>query len=537
MAIDDLIARPPAFDFNQLPNPLEGYVQGRAVGRQRGLEDAFANGLPRGPDGQIDFPQMLNTLARYSSGQDQLLNIGKAAMEEKAAADFARMFGGAGGAAQQPSIPSMAGGTSGTMPTAPAPRAPSQQQSSASPPPMVSAPVAPDDPTMTVSPRQVALANGVQPPAATPPAAITPPTRQVPPTQQTSEVAPPVGQAPGQRVPVNSTVAPTQTQNPVAGNITALIAAASNPRLPGPQREAAKLMLQRALDDSKLTDEQKEYILYQAQERAAGRTPRSFFDFKIELRRAGAPPPAESEYDKQMAQVFTEYNKTSIKSANDSRNQIAALTRLGQLLSLPSVYQGTGGEFVTSLKRMATSLGVTTGDIPDGAAAGDAIRSIANQMALQLRNPSGGAGMPGAMSDSDREFLRSMAPGLTGTPDGNKLIIDYMRRVAQRNIDVERQRQQYVQQNGRLDERFFNQLAEWSNRNPLFSAQDQQALQAAGNTATAVPSTGANVVPSEVRSLPANEQLQRAPIGSVATINGVRSFKDQDGNWKPLNAR
>jgi hypothetical protein len=76
--------------------------------------------------------------------------------------------------------------------------------------------------------------------------------------------------------------------------------------------------------------------------------------------------------------------------------------------------------------------------------------------------------MPGALSDSDRNFLKNMQAGLSNTPQGNQAIIGVQRKLAQRALDVEQRRQDYIRKNGRLNEGFFRDLSEWSAENPLF---------------------------------------------------------------------
>jgi len=98
----------------------------------------------------------------------------------------------------------------------------------------------------------------------------------------------------------------------------------------------------------------------------------------------------------------------------------------------------------------------------------EAAQALANEMALELRNPAGGAGMPGAMSDKDREFLASMIPGLTNTADGRKNIVEFRRAMIQRERDVGKLARTYAKENGgRIDEGFFEKLQEFSDRNPI----------------------------------------------------------------------
>jgi hypothetical protein len=111
----------------------------------------------------------------------------------------------------------------------------------------------------------------------------------------------------------------------------------------------------------------------------------------------------------------------------------------------------------------------------------EAFEALSNQLALEARNPSGGAGMPGAMSDKDREFLLQITPNLTKTPDGNRQIIETAKKLAKRDADVARKARDYRKKNGTLDEGFFEELRQFSDKTPLFG----------GNAASAGPKAGA----------------------------------------------
>jgi hypothetical protein len=229
-----------------------------------------------------------------------------------------------------------------------------------------------------------------------------------------------------------------------------------------------ELKAQRA--ESAPTSNIKEYRQYRQDEQAAGRKPDDFTGWKRANSAAGATsvnlPPAEKEYDKQAAKDFAEMNRDLIKGGQTANMKIATLNRLETLLTDPTIRTGAGAQLALQAGRLGKSaFGIET----EGLGGAEAINAIANQFALELRNPSGGAGMPGALSDKDREFLQSATPGLERTPEGNKLIIDYMRRVAKRSVEVEALRRDYVKSNkGRLDEGFFDKLADFSEKNPLF---------------------------------------------------------------------
>ena len=76
--------------------------------------------------------------------------------------------------------------------------------------------------------------------------------------------------------------------------------------------------------------------------------------------------------------------------------------------------------------------------------------------------------MPGAMSDADREFLKSMTPQMSQTAEGRKSIIESRVKVMERENRVAQMARAYRQKYGKLDESFFSQLQEWSNKNHIF---------------------------------------------------------------------
>lgn len=117
-----------------------------------------------------------------------------------------------------------------------------------------------------------------------------------------------------------------------------------------------------------------------------------------------------------------------------------------------------------------------TADVPFAQAA----QSLSREMALQLRNPAGGAGMPGAMSDSDRAYLESMTPGWANDPQAIPLMIDARIAIERRNQEMGRLAREYRQKNGAIDEGFYQQAADFANRNPLFGAQGEPGPRAAG---------------------------------------------------------
>lgn len=163
---------------------------------------------------------------------------------------------------------------------------------------------------------------------------------------------------------------------------------------------------------------------------------------------------------------------TTIQEQGQSaQNEIHNYDRMGQLMEGVSTGKLTpmGTEAASWLK----SIGM---DIDPKVPNKEAFKSLTAQMALELRNPSGGAGMPGAMSDKDREFLVSMVPNLNNTPEGIKLMIETRKKLAERSIQVAELARKYRQGNprGNFNEGFYDFLADWSAKNPLFPQPEKR---------------------------------------------------------------
>lgn len=141
----------------------------------------------------------------------------------------------------------------------------------------------------------------------------------------------------------------------------------------------------------------------------------------------------------------------------------AKYRRLGKLLD-----QAEPGKFRGTTKAIAEVAQAVGFNIDPRLPAAQAAEAISNQLALELRNTEGGAGMPGAMSDKDREFLMRSVPGLTQTPGGIKLLIEYKQKLNQRAKQAATMARAYRQRNGGFDYGFYDQLAAWSAENPMF---------------------------------------------------------------------
>jgi hypothetical protein len=182
----------------------------------------------------------------------------------------------------------------------------------------------------------------------------------------------------------------------------------------------------------------------------------------------------QKAYDSELGKGLAKEMGELRDGARKAQSQLAMLDVMENLIASGTPL-GPGTQYELALRRALGAAGIQT----NGLSQAEMFQALASQLALAARDPSGGAGMPGAMSDSDRQFLVGMNPNLSMTPEGNRMLIGYMKRVAQRSIEVARFANEYARMNkGRIDDRFFDRLAQWSAQNPLFP--EAAATQAQG---------------------------------------------------------
>jgi hypothetical protein len=190
-----------------------------------------------------------------------------------------------------------------------------------------------------------------------------------------------------------------------------------------------------------------------------------------------SPTAAELTQQKVKEQDQLAQAKTWRERADRFENlALKAPSRIDQINLLESLLTGVEtGPWAPKLmaaQEYMRSIGINVDwikNVPQAQAADN----IINRMALEMRGSGGGdgeVGMPGAMSEKDREFLVNAFPNITKHPEANRLIAEILRRVEQRNIQVAQLAQRYKEKygNGRLDDNFKNALIEFGKKNPLF---------------------------------------------------------------------
>lgn len=243
-------------------------------------------------------------------------------------------------------------------------------------------------------------------------------------------------------------------------------------------------------DPAKLPAETRQYVsrVLSGAPQAAGAAQRATTVYQ-----SGSPAPGtqEGKWDQTMGEELAKRFLSTQDAVKSQRQQLNRLETLSSLLS--NIETGKMGDLKLELKRGLQAVGLDLGalGLTDNVGPQEAARALSNQLALELRNPAGGAGMPGAMSDKDREFLVSMIPGLSTTNEGRALMVDAQRRMLKR-ADAEAQlwRKYRREKGGRVDEGIYDALSDLAEQDVFgadFREKVNRAVSGVPTTTRALP--------------------------------------------------
>ena len=181
----------------------------------------------------------------------------------------------------------------------------------------------------------------------------------------------------------------------------------------GPEKTATEREIERAMTDPAFAEKWKEM-------KAAGAT-------RIDL------STGDKAEEKALAELGVEQYKGAQSTLETTQPKLGTIEVMGQLLD--QINTGKLQPAVADIKGWADAFGISVPGIEKLAPA-QAFNALANQMTLQARSTANGTGMPGAMSDADREFLRQMVPGLEKQKGTNRALLDIMRRLTLREQEI-----------------------------------------------------------------------------------------------------
>jgi hypothetical protein len=126
-------------------------------------------------------------------------------------------------------------------------------------------------------------------------------------------------------------------------------------------------------------------------------------------------------------------------------NNLSAMTAL--LENNPTMPEGELGPHIQNFRSGLKSLGI---EVDAGTPDTQVFDALAKKLALGMKSADGQNLLPGAMSNYEDQLLQSMAPGLSGTREGNMKLMQMMIAVAQSNMRLAQKASEHTDKNGLL---------------------------------------------------------------------------------------
>ncbi len=178
-------------------------------------------------------------------------------------------------------------------------------------------------------------------------------------------------------------------------------------------------------------------------------------------------------YDGAMGKADADAYVNYTENLATARNLLASLDQLAPLVETAS--QGFGNEIEQKVRALAVRLG---GKDDPTLSATQAFASMANELALGKLGGSLGTGF----SNADRDFIMQTVPNLANTPGGNRLVVEALRRAANRKKEIAQAAISYAKAHGGVfDSAGFQAELSKFESNPLFTAEDRARAEAIVN--------------------------------------------------------
>jgi len=170
----------------------------------------------------------------------------------------------------------------------------------------------------------------------------------------------------------------------------------------------------------------------------------------------------ETAWEKGIGEAGVKTYEKIQQEASSAQDMMSNAVYLENLMRDPNFSSGALAEPAMQYKKIIEALGGEAANVGSL----EAFQSVTSQMILDKMGGSLGAGF----SEGDRKFVERMAPQLSTSEVGNKMIIQMNKLVAQRKMQIADFADKYIQESGRIDEKFMGALRDWSKQNPLFDA-------------------------------------------------------------------
>jgi len=218
---------------------------------------------------------------------------------------------------------------------------------------------------------------------------------------------------------------------------------------------------------------------------------------------------------------------TTANTASWSR--ITSLDQLERLLGQPGVPSGRFANWQLQGRQIASALfpGIDTRGIPEAQAA----TSLINEMALQTRSTGNGTGMPGSMSDQDRNFLVSINPSLSNLPEANAIMIRLYRETERYRILANTEAQDFIRRTHTI-EGLDAHMTAWRQAHPMTSiipehAQTRRDAEAAGMVDPRLAQQAAGQQPTTTGTPPPETTSTAPPEAARERLLAARGTPDE----------
>jgi hypothetical protein len=221
------------------------------------------------------------------------------------------------------------------------------------------------------------------------------------------------------------------------------------------------------------TTDTKDYAAYMDDEVTRGTEPAKIMSLQ-EWRMTKPPSTAvtnninnssENAFSKKSGENFADdYQK--IRGASKTARELLGQYDLVQKALDAGLETGATADAVAAARRIGLAAGL---DVDQSKLQGaELIKAVTNQMALTMRNPESGMGMPGSLSDKDIQFLKQANVGIDTSTGGNKTLLKAFRAIQERRIEVGKLANQYVKDHKQLDAGFDDLVTNYNEANPIF---------------------------------------------------------------------
>lgn len=185
---------------------------------------------------------------------------------------------------------------------------------------------------------------------------------------------------------------------------------------------------------------------------------------------AGPRQKQMEELNKGIAKDYLTYQAEAVKASSRQQRMellVSQLEKVGDTGKLTPI--------ITEARMWLKSAGI---EVDPKATDAQVARIMGNQLAMELRDPSQGAGLPGQMTEWETQQLRTLVPNTDKDPRANRMLAEAYIKQQQRTQAIAKIYRDYRKANGGLDEAVYDKVAEYMEKNPIFDKQKMEAFSA-----------------------------------------------------------